>query len=217
MPLRMEPSEEGHTSQPSESETPAPSSTSTESKPTLPPEAIDLATRFFNAARTGDIPIFQQAIPAGLPVNLTNDKGDTLSPLFQPHRPLGNSTLSTPSIISTASRTQLTNTKLMLASYHTHPPLVRYLLSQNADPNTLNDRGQSPLAGAVFKAAGGVAGMNNGEGNGEEGSSEADEIITMLLEAGADVDSGRPNARESVEMFRVERWRRRICGGGGGG
>lgn len=45
---------------------------------TLPPEAIDLATRLFNAARAGDLHIFQQAIPNGLPVNLTNDKGDTL-------------------------------------------------------------------------------------------------------------------------------------------
>ncbi|KAL8754614.1 MAG: hypothetical protein Q9199_004225 [Rusavskia elegans] len=188
MPLRMEPSAEARTSQISESEAPTPSSTSTESKPTLPPEAIDLATRLFNSARTGDLPIFQQAIPAGLPVNLTNDKGDTL---------------------------------LMLASYHTHPTLVRYLLSQNADPNTLNDRGQSPLAGAVFKAAGGVPGISGGQdGNGEgEGNrtSEADMIVEMLLEAGADVDKGRPSARESVEMFKVERWRRRICGGGGGG
>ncbi|KAL9008687.1 MAG: hypothetical protein Q9180_009479, partial [Flavoplaca navasiana] len=136
---------------------------------------------------------------------------------------------------------------LMLSSYHTHASLVRYLLSQNADPNTLNDRGQSPLAGAVFKAAGGVRGMSalrngeegnrNGQVDGEEerggetegeaeggreevgGTSAADKIIEMLLDAGADVDKGRPSARESVEMFRVERWRGRICGGvaGGGG
>jgi ankyrin repeat protein len=39
----------------------------------------------------------------------------------------------------------------MLSSYHGHLPLVRLLLSHGADPNTLNDRGQSPLAGAVFK------------------------------------------------------------------
>lgn len=39
----------------------------------------------------------------------------------------------------------------MLASYHGHLPLVRLLLRHGADPNTLNDRGQSPLAGAVFK------------------------------------------------------------------
>ncbi|KAL8887070.1 MAG: hypothetical protein Q9215_005303 [Flavoplaca cf. flavocitrina] len=217
MPLRMGPSDSTPTSQRSSAPNPNSTSTSTSSepKPTLPPEALDLATRFFNAARTGDVAILQQAIAAGLPVNLTNDKGDTL---------------------------------LMLSSYHTHAPLVQYLLSQNADPNTLNDRGQSPLAGAVFKAAGGVRGMsalrNGGEehrngqadgagggGGGEtegqaeggreevEGTSEADEIIEMLLDAGADVDKGRPSAKESVEMFRVERWKGRICGGiaGGGG
>jgi len=39
----------------------------------------------------------------------------------------------------------------MLASYHGHAPLVQLLLQHGADPNTLNDRGQSPLAGAVFK------------------------------------------------------------------
>lgn len=62
--------------------TAAPSTTGTTRDPsTLPPEAIDLATRLFNAARAGDLPIFEQAIPAGLPANLTNDKGDTLVPL----------------------------------------------------------------------------------------------------------------------------------------
>lgn len=39
----------------------------------------------------------------------------------------------------------------MLAAYHGHAPLVRLLIQYGADPNTLNDRGQSPLAGAVFK------------------------------------------------------------------
>jgi ankyrin repeat protein len=39
----------------------------------------------------------------------------------------------------------------MLASYHGHAPLVKLLLQHGADPNSLNDRGQSPLAGAVFK------------------------------------------------------------------
>ena len=42
------------------------------------PEVIAFATRMYNAARSGDLPIFQQALPAGLPANMTNDKGDTL-------------------------------------------------------------------------------------------------------------------------------------------
>jgi hypothetical protein len=51
----------------------------------LPPEAIALATRMYDAARNGQIDIFQQALPAGLPANMTNEKGDSLvyqSPLL---------------------------------------------------------------------------------------------------------------------------------------
>lgn len=39
----------------------------------------------------------------------------------------------------------------MLAAYHGHADLVRFLVQHGADPNRLNDRQQSPLAGAVFK------------------------------------------------------------------
>lgn len=41
--------------------------------------------------------------------------------------------------------------KLMLAAYHGHAELVGLLIQHGADPNRVNDRGQSPLAGAVFK------------------------------------------------------------------
>lgn len=44
----------------------------------LPPEAIALAGRMFDAARSGQLDIFQQALPAGLPANMMNDKGDSL-------------------------------------------------------------------------------------------------------------------------------------------
>ncbi|TGJ81351.1 hypothetical protein E0Z10_g7428 [Xylaria hypoxylon] len=44
----------------------------------IPPEAIEFATRMYNAAREGQMDIFKEALPAGLPANLTNDKGDTL-------------------------------------------------------------------------------------------------------------------------------------------
>jgi ankyrin repeat protein len=44
----------------------------------------------------------------------------------------------------------------MLAAYHGHAPLVKLLIEHGADPNILNDRGQSPLAGAVFKSEPGV-------------------------------------------------------------
>ena len=44
----------------------------------LPPEAIAFAGRMYDSARAGDLPIFEQALPAGLPPNMTNEKGDTL-------------------------------------------------------------------------------------------------------------------------------------------
>lgn len=47
----------------------------------LPPEAVALAGRMFDAARKGDeqsVALLTQALQSGLPPNLTNDKGDTL-------------------------------------------------------------------------------------------------------------------------------------------
>lgn len=44
----------------------------------LTPEMIEFASRMYDAARKGDVATFEQALPAGLPPNLTNDKGDTL-------------------------------------------------------------------------------------------------------------------------------------------
>lgn len=44
----------------------------------LPPEAVAFAGRMYDAARNGDLPVFEQALPAGLPSNMTNEKGDTL-------------------------------------------------------------------------------------------------------------------------------------------
>ena len=43
------------------------------------------------------------------------------------------------------------NTLLMLAAYHGHAATVALLVARGADPDRVNDRGQSPLAGAVFK------------------------------------------------------------------
>lgn len=44
----------------------------------LPPEAIAFAGRMYDAARAGNVETFQQALPAGLPPNMTNEKGDSL-------------------------------------------------------------------------------------------------------------------------------------------
>jgi hypothetical protein len=50
----------------------------------IPPAVIEFAGKMYNAARTGDIEVFQQALPAGLPANMRNEKGDTLVGFFLP-------------------------------------------------------------------------------------------------------------------------------------
>lgn len=44
----------------------------------LSPEAIAFAARVYDAARAGQMDMFEQALPAGLPANMTNEKGDSL-------------------------------------------------------------------------------------------------------------------------------------------
>ncbi|KAK3314074.1 ankyrin repeat-containing domain protein [Apodospora peruviana] len=51
----------------------------------LPPEAIALAGRIFDAARQGNIDMLRQALSARLPANMTNEKGDTLLMLAAYH------------------------------------------------------------------------------------------------------------------------------------
>ena len=70
---------------------------------------------------------------------------------------------------------------LMLASYNGHPAIVRDLVGRGADVNKANDRGQTPLAGAVFKGHTSTA--------------------HLLYEAGADPDAGTPSARDAAKMF----------------
>lgn len=70
---------------------------------------------------------------------------------------------------------------LMLSAYHGHAATVRALIARGADPGRPNDRGQTPLAGAVFK--------------------REREVVRTLLDHGADPDAGRPSAAETARMF----------------
>jgi ankyrin repeat protein len=69
----------------------------------------------------------------------------------------------------------------MLAAYAGHAALVQDLIQRGADPNRLNDLGQAPIAGAVFK--------------------REDQVVRVLMEAGADPRAGEPNAIASARMF----------------
>ena len=73
------------------------------------------------------------------------------------------------------------NTLLMLAASHGHATTVTRLAGLGADVDRVNDRGQSPLAGAVFK--------------------DEQDVVRALLAAGADPDAGSPTARDTAAMF----------------
>ncbi|WP_331737730.1 ankyrin repeat domain-containing protein [Streptomyces sp. NBC_00019] len=73
------------------------------------------------------------------------------------------------------------NTLLMLAAYHGHADTVRALLRLGADPDQRNARDQAPIAGALFKGA--------------------DDVVVVLRQAGADLDSGTPTARAAASLF----------------
>ena len=73
------------------------------------------------------------------------------------------------------------DTLLMLAAYHSQPAAVQVLTRLGARVDQANDRGQTPLAGAVFK--------------------DDAEVVRLLIEAGADPLAGRPNAVDTATMF----------------
>jgi uncharacterized protein len=79
----------------------------------------------------------------------------------------------------------LTNTNgdtlVMLASYYGHESAVAVLIARGADVDRHNSRGQTPLAGAVFK--------------------NETTIAELLLRAGADPLAGSPSALETARFF----------------
>lgn len=107
----------------------------------------------------------------------------------------------------------------MLAAYHGHADLVRFLVQHGADPNRLNDRQQSPLAGAVFKKEDDVIEVSRQEECFlgllfRSQSSPVSLLLTniqALVEGGADPEYGSPSALECVSIFKQEdRWRARF-------
>jgi uncharacterized protein len=79
----------------------------------------------------------------------------------------------------------LTNTNgdtfVMLAAYYGHESTVAALIARGADVDRHNNRGQTPLAGAVFK--------------------NDTTIIELLLSVDADPLAGSPSALETARFF----------------
>jgi len=88
----------------------------------------------------------------------------------------------------------LTNTNgdtlVMLAAYHGHESTVAALIARGAEVDRPNNRGQTPLAGAVFK--------------------NDTTIIDLLLSADADPMAGSPSALETARYFGKEQLARRL-------
>lgn len=167
----------------------------------------------FDLARAGDLTLLSY-IAAGLPADLTNQRGDTLLMLaaYHGHLPLVRGLLSPPPAPKLASGTVMgtgtgtgsdktsntpsTDTAAQAtegkegaerkdAAGHDAAAARRPVrLVQPADPNRLNGKGQSILAGAIFK--------------GEV------EVARALVEAGADPLAGTPSGAETARLFSAE-------------
>lgn len=100
----------------------------------LPPEAIALAGRCFDAARQGEMEIFEQALPRGLPANLTNDKGDSLLMLASYH---GHAPLVSLLVKHGADPNRLNDkgqSPLAGVVFKNEPEVIKILLEAGADP-----------------------------------------------------------------------------------
>jgi ankyrin repeat protein len=88
----------------------------------------------------------------------------------------------------------LTNTNgdtlVMLAAYYGHESTVAVLIARGADVDRHNSRGQTPLAGAVFK--------------------NDSTVIELLLSADADPLAGSPSALETARYFGKEQLARQL-------
>ncbi|OBT90842.1 hypothetical protein VE02_00400 [Pseudogymnoascus sp. 03VT05] len=101
----------------------------------LSPEAIAFAARIYDAARAGQIDLFEQALPAGLPANMTNEKGDSLVMLAAYH---GHSQLVRLLISHGANPNSLNDrgqSPLAGAVFKNESEVVKALLEGGADPD----------------------------------------------------------------------------------
>ncbi|KAG9230433.1 ankyrin repeat-containing domain protein [Amylocarpus encephaloides] len=111
----------------------------------LPPEAIAFAARMYDAARRGQMDIFEQALPRGLPAGMTNDKGDSLVMLaaYHGHAPLVRLLLqhgANPNSLNDRGQSPLAG-----AVFKGEDEVIEALLEGNADP----DHGQPSAMEAV--------------------------------------------------------------------
>ncbi|MER5206897.1 ankyrin repeat domain-containing protein [Streptomyces sp. NPDC002825] len=98
------------------------------------PEVIELASKVFDLARTGDTDALAAYLDAGVPANLTNDRGDTLVMLAAYH---GHAAAVT-ALLERGAEADRPNdrgqTPLAGAVFKGEDAVVRALLAGGADP-----------------------------------------------------------------------------------
>ncbi|MFL1379171.1 MULTISPECIES: ankyrin repeat domain-containing protein [unclassified Nocardiopsis] len=100
------------------------------------PDVVDLATRLFGCARTGDTATLTAYIDAGVPANLTNHKGDTLLMLaaYHGHRATAAALLergADPDRLNDRGQSPLAG-----AVFKGEEEVITLLLAHGADPDT---------------------------------------------------------------------------------
>ncbi|MFF4245425.1 ankyrin repeat domain-containing protein [Streptomyces sp. NPDC001822] len=98
------------------------------------PEVIELATKVFDLARRGESDTLAAYVDAGVPANLTNDRGDTLLMLAAYHG-------HAPAVVALADRgadpdraNDRGQTPLAGAVFKGERPVIDALLAAGADP-----------------------------------------------------------------------------------
>lgn len=100
----------------------------------LDPELVGFATKIFNLARAGDTAAIAAYVDAGVPVNLTNDKGDTLLMLAAYHGHASTVAALLERGADPGRANDRGQTPLAGAVFKDEAQIVRALLAAGADP-----------------------------------------------------------------------------------
>jgi ankyrin repeat protein len=102
----------------------------------LDPEVVELATKVFDLARRGETEELAAYVDAGVPANLTNDRGDTLVMLaaYHGHAPTVRALLDRGAEADRAN--DRGQTPLAGAVFKGSDDVVRVLLDAGADPGS---------------------------------------------------------------------------------
>ena len=98
------------------------------------PELVEFATKVFNLARAGDTAALTAYLDAGVPVNLTNDSGDSLLMLAAYHGHPDTVEVLLARGAAPGRANDRGQTPLAGAVFKKEPEIVRALLDAGADP-----------------------------------------------------------------------------------